>query len=62
VLYVYFEQFGFVRLCLVYDKREVDNISAAVKGRLNQLIDEVEQELHRRFTGGRSDRSASEKE
>jgi hypothetical protein len=35
-------------LCLVYAKDEIDNISAAVKVHVNNLIDEVEAELGRR--------------
>jgi hypothetical protein len=49
VLYVYFERFGIVLLCLVYGKNEIDNISDAVKQYLNKLIAEVERELQRRY-------------
>lgn len=48
VLYVHFEEFGVVLLCLVYGKGEVATISPAVKKYLNKLIDEIERELHRR--------------
>jgi len=48
ILYVYFEQFGVVLLCLVYAKGEADDISVAVKSQLNRLIDETERELRRR--------------
>jgi hypothetical protein len=50
VLYVYFEDFGVVLLCLVYGKGEIDNISQAVKRHLNKLVAEVEVELRRRKT------------
>jgi len=50
VLYVYFEEFGIVLLCLAYGKNEIDNISPAVKKYLNKLIDETERELKRRRT------------
>ena len=49
VLYVYLEEFGFVLLCLIYDKHEVGNISKSVKAYLNKRIEEVERELRRRF-------------
>lgn len=52
VLYVHFERVGFILLCLVYGKGEVDNISAAVKKRLNRLVDEVAQELDRVMSRG----------
>lgn len=48
VLYVYFEEFGIVLLCLVYAKSEVDTISDKVKKALNSMIDEIEGELRRR--------------
>lgn len=48
VLYVYFEEFGMVLLCLAYGKTEVENISPAVKQYLNKLVDEQERELRRR--------------
>lgn len=48
VLYVYFESFGIVLLCLVYGKDEVETISPAVKKYMNKLIKEVERELERR--------------
>lgn len=48
VLYVYFEQYGMVLLCLVFRKSEVDNISDAVKTYLNKLISEIESEIARR--------------
>jgi hypothetical protein len=48
VLYVHFKEFGIVLLCLVYAKGELDEISPAVKTRLNTLIDEIEAELRRR--------------
>lgn len=47
VLYVYFEEFGVVLLCLIYGKGEIDNISRAVKRYLNRLVAEVEAELRR---------------
>ena len=47
VLYVYYEEFRIVLLCLCYGKNEVDNISAAVAKYLNKLVREVEQELRR---------------
>lgn len=49
VLYVYFEEFGFVLLLLVYDKHEIDDIADAVKAQLNKLVDEAEVELRRRW-------------
>lgn len=52
VLYVYFERFNVVLLCLAYGKNEVDNISDAVKKHLNGLIGEIERELRQRFFGG----------
>ena len=51
VLYVYFEEFGLVILCLVYGKNEVGNISDAVKGYLNKLVRAMEHELRRRYSG-----------
>jgi hypothetical protein len=50
VLYVYFEEFGFVALLVVYAKNEIDNISEPVKKHLNGLIDELERELRKRQT------------
>lgn len=52
VLYVHFEKAGFILLCLIYGKGEVDNISAAVKKYLNRLVDEVGQELDRVMSRG----------
>ena len=52
VLYVYFEELGFVLLCLIYGKGEVDDISDGVKKQLNQLVNEVELELFRRMEFG----------
>lgn len=52
VLYVHFEKVGFILLCLIYGKGEVDNISAAVKKRLNRLVDEVALELDRVMSRG----------
>jgi hypothetical protein len=49
VLYVYFEEFGFVLLLLVYDKSEIDDISDAVKTELNRLTAQAEVELRRRW-------------
>lgn len=51
VLYVYFEEFRVVLLCVVYGKTEVGNISAAVKQRVNRLIDKVREELRRQEQG-----------
>ncbi|MEX2187633.1 MAG: hypothetical protein WD875_12595 [Pirellulales bacterium] len=48
VLYVVFEDMGFVVLALAYGKNEIDDISASTKKQLNSLIDEVESELRRR--------------
>jgi hypothetical protein len=48
VLYVYFEEYALVLLCLVYGKNEVANISDAVKRYLNTLVQEIERELRRR--------------
>jgi len=48
VLYVYFEEFGIVLLCMVWRKGEVESISAAVKNYLNRLVREVEKELRRK--------------
>jgi hypothetical protein len=50
VLYVYFERVGFILLCLIYGKSEVDDISPAVKRELNRLVDDVAQELDRRMS------------
>lgn len=47
VLYVHFEGFGVVLLCLAFGKGEVENISDAVKEYLNKLILEAERELDR---------------
>jgi hypothetical protein len=55
VLYVYFEEYGLVLLCLVYGKNEVDDISDAVKQRLNAIIKEIKRELRRRYSGRRTD-------
>lgn len=49
VLYVHFEEFGIVLLCLAYGKNETDNISAEVKRQLSRIIKEINAELHRRF-------------
>jgi hypothetical protein len=46
VLYVYFEQFATVLLCLVYGKNEIGAISDGGKKYINKLIAEIEQELH----------------
>ena len=51
VLYVYFQEYGLVLLCLAYGKNEVDDISDAVKRYLNKLVREVERELRRRYSG-----------
>ena len=51
VLYVYFEEYGMVLLCLVNGKSEVDNISDAVKQHLNVLVREAKAELRRRYAG-----------
>jgi hypothetical protein len=51
VLYVYFEEYGLVLLCLIYGKNEVDEISDAVKQRLNAIIKEIKRELRRRYSG-----------
>ena len=48
VLYVYFDAFGIVLLCLVYGKDEVENVSPVVKKYINKLIREVQRELERR--------------
>jgi hypothetical protein len=55
VLYVYFEEYGLVLLCLIYGKNEVDEISDAVKRRLNVVIKEIKRELRRRYSGKRTD-------
>jgi hypothetical protein len=51
VLYVYFEEYGLVLLCLSYGKNEVGDISNAVKRHLNTLIQEVARELKSRYSG-----------
>jgi hypothetical protein len=51
VLYVYFEEYGLVLLCLSYGKNEVDDISDAVKRHLNTLIAEVARELKCKYSG-----------
>ena len=51
VLYVYFEEYGVVLLCLIYGKNEMDDIADAVKRRLNVLIREVGREFERRYSG-----------
>lgn len=48
VLYVHFEEFGIVLLCLVYGKDEMSTISDKVKKILNKYIAEIEGELRRR--------------
>ena len=48
VLYVYFEEFGIVLLCLVYGKGEKENISLAVRKYVKKLIGEVANELERK--------------
>ena len=50
VLYVYFEKYHIVLLCLIYDKTEIDNISIGVKQSLNKLILEIECELQRIYS------------
>lgn len=49
VLYVYFEEFGIVLLCLVYAKSEISSISDEVKKRLNGIIRQQHEEFRRRF-------------
>ena len=49
MLYVHFEEFGIVLLCLIYGKNEQSNISVDVKKQLNRLISEQKKQLHRRF-------------
>ena len=49
VLYVYFEEYGLVVLCVVYGKNEVATISDAVKRYLNKLVREMEDELLVRY-------------
>ena len=39
VCYVYFEEFGIVFLVTVYDKKQKDNLSAAAKKIIRQLIE-----------------------
>jgi len=56
VLYVYFQEFGIVLLCLVYGKGEVDNIASGVKKYLNKLVEDVDRELRRRVLLKRSSR------
>ena len=51
VLYVYFEEYGVVLLCLIYGKNEVDEIADAVKRHLNVLVREVKREFERRYSG-----------
>jgi hypothetical protein len=48
VLYVHFQEFGIVLLCLAYGKNEIDNISDAAKKHLNNLVAALERELRRR--------------
>jgi hypothetical protein len=50
VLYVYFEEYGLVVLCLVYGKNEVDSIFNTVKRYLNKLVGEMKNELRLRYT------------
>lgn len=47
VLYVYFEEYFVVLLCIVFTKNEAENISDAVKAHVNKLIAECETELDR---------------
>jgi len=51
VLYVHFQEYALVILCLVYGKSEVGNISDAVKRYLNKLVRDTEHELRRRYSG-----------
>ena len=60
ILYVYFEEYGIVLLCLAFRKNEVEDISDAVKKYLNRRIEEIEKELHRRYGGQESRREAGE--
>lgn len=53
ILYVYFEEFHVVLLCVVYGKSEVGNISAAVKKQVNAMIDDVREELRRQNREGK---------
>lgn len=50
VLYVHFQEFGIVLLCLAYGKNEIDSISDAAKKHLNKLVAAQERELRRRGT------------
>ena len=47
VCYVYFEEFHFVLLVLIYAKNELDNLPDSHKKAYRQLIARAEQELHR---------------
>ena len=51
VLYVHFEEYGLVVLCLVYGKNEVGNISDVVIRYLNKLVRDMGRELRRRYSG-----------
>jgi hypothetical protein len=51
VLYVHFGECGIVLLCLTYSKGEADDISDGTKKQLNNLVLEIELELHRKFSG-----------
>jgi hypothetical protein len=50
VLYVYFERYGIVLLCLVYGKNEIGTISEGGKKYINKLILECEEELQKIFS------------
>jgi hypothetical protein len=49
VCYVYFEKYGIVLLCLVFRKRELDDLSDAGKKAVRKAIGRIEYQLQERF-------------
>ena len=49
VCYVYFEKYGWVTLATVYEKSELDDISAGGKIAIKKAIQRIEKSLEKRF-------------
>jgi hypothetical protein len=49
VCYVYFEKYGWVTLVTVYEKSELDDISAGGKIAIKKAIQRIEKSLEKRF-------------